>query len=110
MASGEMSFEERVRARLRGGPSEPSTAGEPAGEQTRKREELGASSGPGMGSPAPGASRAVLQSAEEEGPPSKRSAESMAAAASVIQGTMSPAVGPGESRRALPMTPAMMSR
>ena len=45
MASDAMSFEEKLRARLRGAPSEPSTAGNRAGEQTQEKKELGAASG-----------------------------------------------------------------
>ena len=106
MASGAMSFEEKLRARLRGAPFEPSTAGGRAGEQTNEKKELGASSGLAEGSPAPGATMAAPNSAGSMGPSSKRSAEPVARAASVVAGTMSPAVKPGESTRPLPTTGA----
>ena len=78
MASDAMSYEERLRARLRGAPSEPSTAGSRAGEKTKEKKELGAESGLDEGSPAPGAQMVAPSSVESKGPPSGRSTEPMA--------------------------------
>ena len=40
MASDAMSYEERLRARLRGAPSEPSTVGSRAGEEKKEKKAV----------------------------------------------------------------------
>ena len=104
MASDAMSYEERLRARPRGRrPSRRPLAVGPV--RRRKRRKSSGQRAAWMKARQPleqGWSRRAAWSREARR--SGRSAEPMAMAPSVLAGTMSPALKPGESTRPLPTT------
>jgi len=110
MASETLTFEEKLRARLTGVPSEP-PAGDARGatvpreepEEIVEERAPAAASGPAGGTPALGARVIAPASAGSGGPPSgRRAAVTPGAAVSVLARTMSPAVPPGASKRPAP--------